>query len=115
MTTINHTPGPWHYERGRDKVHPFYVIGDDFDLARCANEADARLIAAAPELLEAINEVLRCADGYIGNQDMMRASWVAEILRPALAKATVAPLKLSGLMVPGYEVQLAGTPEPTDA
>lgn len=54
-----HTPGPWTVRTlenfGFNVVH--YIGGDKFDIARvakCGNEADARLIAAAPELLEAL-------------------------------------------------------------
>ncbi|MFY2945848.1 hypothetical protein ACOTJB_23805 [Achromobacter xylosoxidans] len=61
--TTNHTPGPWRYEAGRDGRPPyvirrteggFVVVGMTAD----RQEADARLIAAAPELLEALQKLL---------------------------------------------------------
>lgn len=61
--TTKHTPGPWRYEAGRDGRPPyvirrteggFVVVGMTAD----RQEADARLIAAAPELLEALQKLL---------------------------------------------------------
>ncbi|MFY2570157.1 hypothetical protein [Achromobacter ruhlandii] len=61
--TTNHTRGPWRYEPGRDGRPPyvirrteggFVVVGMTAD----RQEADARLIAAAPELLEALDTVV---------------------------------------------------------
>jgi len=76
-----HTPGPWAYalEYGPNITEPPRIT----TVARCANyviglpsdypggnyrdgdpsgdeEADARLIAAAPELLEALEHIMRC-------------------------------------------------------
>lgn len=53
-----HTPGPWKVEKGRDRTHPYSVTGDEFDLARCVTVDDAALIAAAPDLLDALREVM---------------------------------------------------------
>ncbi len=59
-----HTPGPWSYkhnghyfdvgviEEGRDMVYPDVCMG-----VRSCSEADARLIAAAPDLLESLDNV----------------------------------------------------------
>ncbi|WP_104662817.1 hypothetical protein [Ensifer adhaerens] len=62
-----HTPGPWKYGVRRDKSI-WLSIGDpekgphrQGDLY--ASEADARLIAAAPELLDVVNDILRVEDG----------------------------------------------------
>jgi len=58
-----HTPGPWNYRYGGMSVYP--EANADVDIARVyqyrpmsaeENEANARLIAAAPELLEALEE-----------------------------------------------------------
>ena len=69
------TPGPWHYSeviRGRDQY--YRQIRGDFKIAevhachsgvagtkegRAEDEANARLIAAAPEMLEALKNVKR--------------------------------------------------------
>ena len=88
-----HTPGPWTAET--DNVYNYdgriaKVCGDTDQQA----EANARLIASAPALLEqnaklreALRELSECAKSYeqSGGSDMMRASWVAQIARAALA------------------------------
>jgi hypothetical protein len=91
----NHTPGPWHlsnlaangeqeisisrsYESGGASVA---VVESSRDHSRLL--ADARLIAAAPDLLEALEELL--ADRYLAdpiNADRMKKA------RAAIAKAT---------------------------
>jgi hypothetical protein len=71
MTTIKkHTPAPWHLDsevlegkpllrvrfrvvaKGRTITQCYYSTGDEYA------EADARLIAAAPELLAALKDIL---------------------------------------------------------
>lgn len=67
-----HTPGPWFYE---EDDHAWMLFGGNgimpMQLAKCPKkgspyaeywpeEADARLIAAAPEFLEVCKELLRC-------------------------------------------------------
>lgn len=72
MTEAKHTPGPWTQgwsKTGIDcvwidgKVEPVIGMGDDDDWIDCGTEANARLIAAAPELLEALQEIVAAADG----------------------------------------------------
>lgn len=72
MTTPKHTPGPWGYQKcpkpqahSDCRDHAWLVIWNDGkyegDLAIVQTEqaeANARLIAAAPELLEACRELL---------------------------------------------------------
>jgi hypothetical protein len=51
-----HTPGPWH-----DRVNEFgqqCIYNPDTWVATCKTPANARLIAAAPEMLEAIRAIL---------------------------------------------------------
>lgn len=57
MSAHKHTPGPWSQgSRNRDcvwlqgKKEPGYGMGDEFDWIDCNSEANARLIAAAPDL-----------------------------------------------------------------
>lgn len=66
-TTQKHTPGPWRYQReqhaemGRPSFYKYEVYtatGEYGHPATCDNEANARLIAAAPELLEALMGVV---------------------------------------------------------
>lgn len=63
MTTLEHTPGPWNH----DKTFPTSVWANDIWIASTNVEAvrtleektaNARLIAAAPDLLEAPKAVL---------------------------------------------------------
>ena len=69
--TTKHTPGPWQMSgvRSRQEIHGHMVGPDSFGVAcvaysdrttadHLASLADARLIAAAPELLEALREAL---------------------------------------------------------
>jgi len=97
-----HTPGPWEYQEQSD-AYTHIVRGPDnlfiCQLAQTTSseiEANARLIAAAPELLEALN-------GYMSAVDQMNLAmddginvhgaisaitgW-AEMASAAIAKAT---------------------------
>ncbi len=56
------TPGPWVVEK--DNLHPFFYVSKDKSktfLATVNNEANARLMAAAPELVKELYYAL----GYI--------------------------------------------------
>lgn len=65
----DHTPGPWHWGAFDLTDRLFIAHQDDADPEHTSflaemqkyngNEADARLIAAAPELLEALQALLR--------------------------------------------------------
>ena len=68
-----HTPGPWdiHESEGRIEIHPAddidglrviadLVFGDTLSADEC--RANARLIAAAPDLLEALKQILPMAE-----------------------------------------------------
>lgn len=76
-----HTPGPWRYEINPDCTE-FRVRAQEGDvLGGCGccgspwcGEEDARLIAAAPELLEALKGVLRVADRKTDEFDAARAA-----------------------------------------
>ena len=79
--TTTHTPGNW-------SVHPvhqtpttrshFAVMGNAglFVASRIEQEADARLIAAAPDLLEALQACVDSQEcnGYIGTQTLTEAN-----------------------------------------
>lgn len=94
-----HTPGPWHYEVRipRGSADPEYVVlgtnpdtgkkgvcyaGKHFTVTHTEDEADACLIAAAPELLEALKVALACHESDEGWSDDF-----AEGARAAIAKA----------------------------
>ena len=84
MSTGKHTPGPWLAVSNRSNT-AFSCIAypDGYTLATCNNvsvgdwEANARLIAAAPELLE----VLKAFPGFIDDatigDDWIERAWAA--------------------------------------
>ena len=55
-----HAPGPWSAVLGGDPQ----VVNEDGTLAKVASNANARLMAAAPELLEALEMMLENANRY---------------------------------------------------
>ena len=89
---MSHTPGPWHYRRGDEWSHSVvthhgtlpdgsqncWTVADINKMREPEHEANARLIAAAPELLEALKRLLT-------DEDYPQAERVA---RAAIAKAT---------------------------
>ena len=99
MEKVKHTPGPWAWSDGSSP--PRHQYGDGswlqsqsgmvLDYAGCGSHeckvthADARLIAAAPELLEAMQEIVCAADCN---------GW--EELDPLLSKARAAIAKAAG-------------------
>ena len=94
-TESKHTPGPWVYRKqmtgimgvGRD----LYGIGYERDnavwfVAEHANEEDARLISAAPDLLYAAKDALDSFE-YGDDQEAYRKAQAIKTLRAAIAKA----------------------------
>lgn len=62
MTNAKHTPGPWHYTAGHYVPDVYAVVEGDRRksvIGEDMTEANARLIAAAPELLAAL---INCRD-----------------------------------------------------
>lgn len=92
MDAVKHTPGPWYvYPTEYDNdTESFDVMADGaaITIACPPSEADARLIAAAPDLLAACEQVLSRLD-YLtelwGQEGVTRG--VQDALRAALAKA----------------------------
>jgi hypothetical protein len=87
-----HTPEPWAYQLLSDHNGTFYKITDEqgvtiadvpvnpFDPPAWP-EANARLIAAAPDLLDAVEQVLEASED---GGDMENIDW--KMLRAAIAK-----------------------------
>ena len=89
-----HTPGPWNYTMYKDSGWDFKLTADHgeteivggcgcCDSPWVSSEADACLIAAAPELLEALEKVVSFVDAGEG-------TWTVEEqqkARAAIAKA----------------------------
>lgn len=95
--TANHTPGPWYALRGQRNISIRHKTGDKLlpmvnvasvrgyfptDCPYGSSEANARLITAAPELLEALQLLLEQDDN--GEDEI----WVRNKARDAIAKAT---------------------------
>lgn len=70
MPTIKHTPGPWVIEdsyvlQAATNKSIAEVFAVDTTLDTDAGHANARLIAAAPELLVALKDILASFDGVV--------------------------------------------------
>ena len=89
--TQKHTPGPWHVERtGRHDSAGRMVVSGNFCLSSVSNlhgnaDANARLIASAPELLEACKMMLEDLAEYESPKKGYFKS--AEAARAVIAKA----------------------------
>ena len=84
-TETKHTPGPWctgtiAYGSRCDvyQLHTFTQI------THCQEPADALLCAAAPELLEALRDMIELCESYRAGHN----SAIADRARAAIAKAT---------------------------
>ena len=106
MSANKHTPGPW--ETDRNNVHTgqiatiHHCLNNDWvevwspnwPMDEAEQEANARLIAAAPELLEALMEAVECGMVPISSAVEGGASAYsaqvrcADKIRTAIAKAT---------------------------
>ena len=95
MSNSKHTPGPWYALRGQRNISIRYKTGDRLlpmvnvasvrgqfptDCPYGSSEANARLIAAAPELLEALQFVMTASGEQL--------STAFEQAEAAIAKAT---------------------------
>jgi hypothetical protein len=95
MSDAKHTPGPWFID-GHDRNGQRIVRQEHMEIATCWHhcvqsiaeemEANARLIAAAPELLEALQLVV---DKLGSDFELYREQQFAiDTARAAIAKAT---------------------------
>ncbi len=91
-----HTPGPWN-TIWIDGTHVIDANGGKTDIAHIINrgnpdttEANARLVAAATDLLEACQAVIDEMEAVFVDTDEMAPEWVAigNMCREAIAKAT---------------------------
>lgn len=114
MTANKHTPGPWHVHKGTKWHHVRasngnWVMEANYSHSVVRQHADARLIAAAPELLEALTRltsfvVTEVVESCNGNK--CREPWCAGCFstaeetvadaRDALAKAHDAIAQATG-------------------
>lgn len=87
--TSKHTPGPWAHDSGST-----LVITEEYIIADCTaaalpeseQEANARLMAAAPELLEACKDALEFID-FLMHDSLVSDGETRNMLRAAIAKA----------------------------
>ena len=100
MNTPKHTPGPWEtYGDDKSDIRPATKAGKNRIIAQCPGykterQANARLIAAAPDLLEALQRAVACGivpttsvldGGAASYSEQVRT---ADAIRAAIAKAT---------------------------
>ena len=84
-----HTPGPWHwaddkgYKWGRRGLEPNVMCGTVEGLIN-VDAADALLMAASPDLLAALQNILLCDEA----QDLESMANALQDAREAIAKAT---------------------------
>jgi hypothetical protein len=89
MSAAKHTPGPWLHHEG--KIHApgalwiATVVERDDIIDADETEANAALLAAAPELLAALVRAERCIRGYT---DSSKRECDLDGIRAAIAKAT---------------------------
>lgn len=86
MTNAQHTPGPWVYHAKTSTVQPYPGSGTICALSlRGEREANARLIAAAPELLAALEKV----DAYLAPEGDEDDAWhdIRVVIQEAIARA----------------------------
>lgn len=99
MSGPKHTPGPWRVS-GTDDHGQAIVRGDHIEIATCWHHsvgaieqemhANAKLIAAAPRLAEALKEIAKGAPTIMPTSLVEREHWrLAKIARAALREAGV--------------------------
>lgn len=97
-----YTPGPWNAKYANDGCGDIGIVGDGGVVAECFHEirekneranreciANARLIAAAPDLLEALKAARDELDEYRVDTNSMPST--LEIIDAAITKATGEP------------------------
>lgn len=93
--SAGHTPGPWVIEPGHSVVFIRTADGSNIATTNCCHYwqefteqalANARLIAAAPEMLEALEEAVGCLSEY-ENEMLAPGVRILDGARAAIAKA----------------------------
>lgn len=98
--TTQHTPGPWRIWRDMDPKEPLSIVGpsEDFTcivaMENTQAQANARLIAAAPELLDACKDALESLTCIVNPRKPRTGCDCyccesARVVREAIAKASV--------------------------
>lgn len=96
-----HTPAPWYVEGTIDGVN---IICEENEIAQVfgpnpgSRFANANLMAAAPELLEALGKLANEASGFLALSDVERHGMTnSRILRDRIEQARDAMRKAAGL------------------
>ena len=82
---MSHTPGPWFYDessRTHITINALSVSVASVPYCDAEGRADARLIAAAPDLLAMLQEFIACGRDAADNEELIAAA------RFVIAKAT---------------------------
>jgi hypothetical protein len=83
-----HTSGPW-YAEDEFNGNFYYVMGDGGIIAEASGDANARLIAAAPDLLEALKLALATIERMaVQYGPFSSTSGTQDVGRAAIRKAT---------------------------
>jgi hypothetical protein len=76
------TTGPWSYKH--EMLRWFTILKDGYFICRARGEANAKLIAAAPDLLEALQK----ADEELAANGYRETQWPRPQISAAIKKAT---------------------------
>lgn len=91
--STKHTPGPWHWYGARSQRHLHDSNSNSFAQVSMPNSAayhaDAKLIAAAPEMAEALRKIAFEPFGAAEASDRQVLDAITELARAALAKAAL--------------------------
>lgn len=86
---VEHHPNGYHVKYGWEQKHPLLPNSLGTTLVRVSEEDDARLIAAAPDLYEALREIAEWGTPYsVEDEEQTEYGAIKTIARAALAKAT---------------------------
>jgi hypothetical protein len=92
-TVMQHTPGPWHWKDGEEEDMPELVaptgrvcwFGNDTQYYPTAgeppSEADCRLIAAAPDLLQALRDLVDVMTGRMEGETVALHNALAALMK----------------------------------
>jgi hypothetical protein len=80
---MKHTSGPW---RVLESTHKLSIEPRIVGCMRKSNKANAHLIAAAPEMLEALELFLQC-EGSRDNEGLRQLAIARELAKEAIRKA----------------------------
>lgn len=89
--TVGHTPGPWQAKKFCSPQDTFYIVDSRDHLlvgaGKKIEEANAQLIAAAPELLEALEQCRAFSTGLSNGNEQARLRDIATISEAAIKRA----------------------------